>query len=841
MNEWVVRMAWRDSRGSRRKMLLFVSSMVLGVAALVSINSFGDNLRRAIDSEAESLLGADLSFESRRPFSDEMETIIDSLGGRQSRRISFSSMAYFERTGSARLATVRAHKGKYPYYGEIETEPAGVSRSYLNGPNALVDGTLMQQFDVQIGDSVRIGRVSYRVAGKLVQTPRETAAIMLFSPRIYIPLEHMDETLLERGSRAEYEVYFRFDDGRDADAVADELRADLREARVSTDTVREERENWDQSLTNLYRFLGLVGFMALLLGSLGVASSIHVYVRQRIQTVAILRCFGSKTWSTFSVYLLQAVAMGVAGALMGSLLGFAVQAALPFVLGDFLPVEVEFSLSWGAVWLGSGVGLGVTVLFALLPLLTVKNVSPLLALRASVETGVDGQRSGLWWIVIAVIATGILFFSIIQSPTPAIGIAYALVLFVVFGLLSLVARLLIRILRSRFPSSLPYVWRQGIANLYRPNNQTLIMTLALGLGTFLIGTMLLTRQSLLKQVSLVTGDDQPNLVLFDIQTDQTERLEQLLSSSGLPVLDTVPIVSMRVAAVNDRTIASMRQDSTARLSWAHRREYRSTYRSHTTDSENLIDGDFIPRIDSSHVGPVPVTVEEDVANTLDIGIDDTVTFDIQGVTLDAVISGIRTVEWRRMQTNFFFVFPLGVLEDAPQFNVILSRTETASQSASVQAAVTRIFPNVSSIDISLVMNVFEAIFSRIAFIVRFMALFSILTGLIVLSGAVLISRFQRIEEGVLLKTLGASRAQVFKIVSVEYLMLGLLAAVTGLLLAIMAGWALARFVFLVEFVIPPVSVSIMVAAEIFLTVIIGLLNSRGIYVRPPLEVLRSEV
>lgn len=316
MRKWIFRMAWRDSRGSRKKMLLFVSSMMLGVAALVSINSFGDNLRRAIDKESESLLGADLSFESSSPFPERIEALIDSLGGLQSRRTSFSSMAYFGRTGDARLATVRAHSGGYPYYGDIVTEPPGLSRSYLEGPNALVDGTLMQQYDVQIGDSVQIGTAKYRVAGRLVETPRETAAIMLFSPRIYIPAAFLDRTLLERGSRADYEVYFRFEDGRDADAIVEDLRPELRESRISTDTIEEERRGWDRSLTNLYRFLSLVGFVALLLGSLGVASSIHVYVRQRIRTVAVLRCLGSRAWSTFSVYLIQAIAMGIAGVLM---------------------------------------------------------------------------------------------------------------------------------------------------------------------------------------------------------------------------------------------------------------------------------------------------------------------------------------------------------------------------------------------------------------------------------------------------------------------------------------------------------------------------------------------
>jgi len=822
-------------------MLLYISSMIVGVAALVSINSFGDNLRQAIDAQAETLLGADLSFEGRAAFSDEIEAVIDSLGGEQSRRTSFASMAYFPASGDVRLSTVRGHEKGFPYYGEIETDPPGVGRSYLTGRNALVDGTLMQQFDVSVGDSVRIGTVTYRVAARLIQTPRETAAVMLFSPRIYVPLAELDTTLLQRGSRAEYEVYFHFKDGRDADAIVDDLKPVLRANNVRTDTVKEEQEGWDRSLTNLYRFLSLVGFMALLLGSLGVASSIHVYIRQRIQTVAILRCFGSKVWSTFRIYLVQAIGMGLVGVAIGSALGFGSQALIPIVLGDFLPVDVDFSVSWSAIGLGAGIGMGVTILFALLPLLTVKDVSPLIAFRSELETETGTSRSLLWWAIIGLIAVGITLFAVIQAPQPMIGAFYAAGLFVVFGVLWLVARLMIKILRGYTPRKLAYVWRQGIANLYRPNNQTLIMTLALGLGTFLIATMLLAQQSLLQQISLVTDGDRPNLVFFDIQPDQVDGLSKTLADHDLPVLGSVPIVSMRITSLNGESIESMRQDTTRRLTWAHSREYRSTYRNALTDSEKLVEGDFVGVVSTTQQGLIPITVEQDIAETLELEIGDSLEFTVQGIPVRTRISGIRTVDWQRMQTNFFFVFPEGILEEAPQFNVILTRTASEEVAGDVQSSVTQNYPNVSSIDISLVMNVFDAIFRRIAFVIQFMALFSIVTGLLVLSAAVLISRFQRMEESVLLKTLGASRSQILRIMLVEYSMLGLLAASTGLVLAIGAGWALAYFVFEVEFILPVRYLAYLIVTELALTIIVGLVNSRGVYERQPLEVLRSEV
>lgn len=838
MKRWVWRFAARDTRGNRARLVLFIASMVLGVAALVSINSFGDNLRGAIDEEAKTLLGADLSIESGDPFNERTEAIIDSLGGIQSRRTSFASMAYFPRTADSRLVTVRGNEPGFPFYGAVETDPPEAANTYLETGGALIDGTLMQQFGVAIGDSMRIGNVSYEITGRLLQTPRESAAVMLFSPRVYVPLARVDSALLAVGSRADYEVYFRFEDARDADAAIDPLRDELREYRVGADTIEEERGNWDEALTNLYRFLGLVGFTALLLGSLGVASSISVYVRQRVQTIAVLRCYGASINSTVWVYVLQAAAMGLFGAALGSGIGIGIQTLIPRVLADFLPVDVAFSISWGAVLMGSGIGLGVTLLFALLPLLSLRNVSPLSALRSGVEEGVR-SRGLAYWMTVAVIGIGTTGFAVAQAPTIGMGVGYAVGILVVFLALAGTAKLLMWALVRRPPQGVSYTVKQGIANLHRPNNQTLTMMMALGLGTFLVTTMLISEHTLINQINFAGSGESPNLIFYDIQPDQVEPVKATIENEGLPIMDETPIVTMRIHAVKGRTVESLRQDSTARATWAHRREYRSTFRGNLTDSETLVDGVFDGTY--SGKGPVPISIEQDVAGELEVSPGDEIEWDIQGIRIPSVVTSVREVDWRRMQTNFFVVFPDGSLDPAPAQYVMMTRTDTEEASAAVQSAVVRSQPNVSSIDISLVLGVFDAIFSRIAFVARFMALFSILTGLIVLAGAVLISRFQRIEESVLLKTLGASRATVLRIMSVEYLVLGVVASLTGILLALGAGWSISRFVFDSALAIPAGPVLLIMAAVVLLTVVIGHLNSRGVYDRSALEVLRSEV
>jgi putative ABC transport system permease protein len=296
---------------------------------------------------------------------------------------------------------------------------------------------------------------------------------------------------------------------------------------------------------------------------------------------------------------------------------------------------------------------------------------------------------------------------------------------------------------------------------------------------------------------------------------------------------------MRIQAVKGRTVESMRADTTVHLNWAYRREYRSTYRDYLTDAETLVEGTFEGTAAGKEV--VPVSIERELAEErLEVALGDTIVFDVQGVPVTTVVGSIREVDWQRMQTNFFVVFPAGVLEDAPQIHVVMTRTGTDEAAARLQAAMVQAYPNVSAISLSLILTVFDEIFSRINFVIRFMALFSVLTGLFVLAGAVMVSRYQRIEESVLLKTLGASQRQVFKIMLIEYLFLGVFATTTGLVLAYAASWGLSAFVFETPFVAAPLPLLIALFTVTGLTVGIGLFNSRGIYARPPLEVLRAE-
>lgn len=831
-------MAWRDSRTYRRRLLLFISCILLGVGGLVAVRALGDNLQRVVENEARTLLGADLRVSSQRAFAPAVDSLFNSWGGEQSREVRFASMVFFPKNGGTRLVQVRALQGDFPYYGTFETNPLQAVNTFQHTHHALLDEGLLVQFGAQIGDSVRIGNHTFVIGGRITNISGEAMAFATVAPRVYIPLSHLDKTgLIKFGSIASYVAYFKFDSNTRIGSIQRELRPYRGDQNLRTETVRSRQQRLNRILDNLYIFLSLVAFAALLLGCIGVASAIHVYTRQKITTVAILRCMGAQSNQILCIYAIQAIALGLIGTGCGSLLGVGIQYLLPGVLAQILPIELDIQFSYWAIIQGTGIGLSLSLLFALLPLLPIRRTSPLHTLRASFENA-RSQIDPLQLMTIGGICLIVTGLGIVQTSSISVGIGIAFGFGIAFGLLIGASWLIIKTVRRFFPTTWQYVWRQGLANLYRPHNQTVILMLALGLGTFLITTLYIVQHALLAQIAIAGSDNRPNFVLVDVQTDQIEGVSALLRKQSLPVIHHAPIITMRLKSIKGQEAQSYGRIHDVRR-WAIQREYRSTYRNHLFDSERLVGGTWINKNWTEE--PIPVSFERDIARSLRVSLGDTLTLDVQGVPIQTTVQSLREVDWQRIQPNFFIVFPKGVLETAPQFHVLTTRINTTEQSAILQRTLVQQYPNVSAVDLGLILKTVDDVLSQIAFVVRFMALFSVITGLIVLTAAVTTSRYQRIQEAVLLRTLGASQKQIRRIFLLEYAFLGALATLTGLMLSIGGAWAVTIFIFDIHFTLPTAALAGVFVLVTTLTIIVGMLNSRGIADRPPLEILRGEV
>jgi putative ABC transport system permease protein len=883
---FILKMAWRDSRASRRRLGLFSLSVVLGIAALVAIGSFGTNLSRAVDTQAKGLVGADLVVISRQAPGPAVQRYLDNLHGEQAQELSFSSMMVFPGANHlTRLVQVRALAGGFPFYGDFTSDPVDAAERFraaaapgAGGTHGVVlEETLLRQFGAKVGDPVKLGNATFTIMGALRKLPGESNAVAAtFAPRALITMPDLASTgLTAKPTLTRFRTFLKLPAGSDPEQIVRDMRARFGGERLSFDTVEHRKRDLGRALENIEGFLSLVGFIALFLGAIGVASAIAVYVRQKITTVAVLRCLGASGRQSFAVYLVQGIVLGLFGAALGTALGIAVQLGLPALLNGMLPFDVEVFMAWPAVLRGAVAGLVICLLFTMLPLLAVRRISPLAALRSAVADRAAGGPDP-WRITIGVfIGVAVTAFAVWQTGSQRLGYGFAGMLALGLAILAGVAKLVAWAAR-RFNARangpgrkrLPYVVRQGIANLYRPQNRTVLLLFALGLGTFLMLTLDLTRATLLREIEITGGAGRPNLLFFDIQDDQIEPLTKLAAASGAPVQVSAPIVTMKIASVNGRPVESLLADHDRRAerpsepgsssrreaartrdrpgdheggiaAWTLRREYRSTFRATLGGSEKIVAGTFVPRVPAA-TAVVPISIEQGLLNEMNLQLGDEIEWDVQGVPLRSRVASVRHVEWRRLEPNFFVVFPEGVLESAPKFWVVALRAATPDLSARVQRAIVAAFPNVSAIDLALIMQTLDGIFTKVAFVVQFMALFTVATGIIVLVGAVLTGRYQRIRETVLLRTVGATRRQLSRIMLVEYAVLGGLAALTGGLLAALGNWLLAHYVFKTTPAFPPMDLSGALVAVVAITLVTGVVANRGVTNHPPLEVLRQE-
>jgi putative ABC transport system permease protein len=859
---FVAAMARREARGQVRRLWPSVAAVAVGVGALVAINSFTANLEDAVREQARALLGADLTFSSSRPFPPAADTLIGDLGreaggARASRVISFSAMAYVPGRPGTRLVQVAAVEAGYPFYGTIETDPRGEWDRLGDGRFALVDPSLLVALDARAGDTLALGEGRFQIKGAVTSVPGDVGVRAAFGPRVFIPAAHLEETrLLVFGSRARYETFLKLQSPAKAQALADRYRPRLAAERVNTRTVSEDERSVRESMGDLGRYLGLVSLVAVLLGGLGVASAVHAFIKRRMETIAILRCLGASAGRVFAIYLSEAAAMGVVGSLAGAGLGLAVQRLLPRLVGDFLPVDVRVEPSAAALVSGLAVGAAVAVLFSLLPLLGVRDVSPLVLLRQSFDPP-PRRRRDPWRIAAgAALGASVLALASVQTRSLGVGAVFAAVIGLVLLLLWLSARGLAQGVRRWAPGRWPYVWRQGLANLHRPANQTAAVVLALGFGAFLLDTLFLVQHNLLRDLRPGGSADRPNLVLFDIQPDQRAPVAAAAREAGFATTTPVPIVPMRILSVKGVSAAALLARAPARRDapraegpspWTVRREYRSTYRDATTASERVVagsawgSGEWRGRpAGGPGQPPLPISMETGVAEELEVGVGDEIVWDVQGLALATRVASLREVEWARFEPNFFVVFPEGPLLEAPQSFLTLSRIDDANARARFQRRIVESFPNVTAVDLSQIQRAVEGIVSRVSLAIRFMALFSLAAGAAVLAGAVMASQKQRLREGALLKALGATRAQVLRVAAAEYAALGGMSAAAAAVLSMAAAWGVVRYIFEAPFAVATPPLLAMAAGVVVLAVAVGLASSAETFHRPALEVLRWE-
>ena len=837
------KMARREWRSTVRRLGVYMMSITVGVGALVALHSFRNDVVRSIETRSRTLLGSDARVSANREIPDSVGVLVDSLislGAEESRVTGLLSMALAERSGLTRLVQIRGVEGGFPFYGDVRTEPPGLWGEWRDG-DVLVDPAVFIQLDVGVGDTLRLGESRFRVAGTVEGLPTDVGLQASAGPRVFVPRASLGDTgLLVFGSLARYHIYLRLPEAVDADEFEEANEEILRATQVSVRTPDEQARSLTRSTDFMADYLGLVGLAALLLGGVGVASAVNVYIRGKLTAVAVLRCLGATQRQVFSTYLLQAVWMGGLGSLVGVLLGLTTQRFLPLLIRDVYPVTVESQISPGPVIFGLFIGTWVALVFALLPLLEVRRVSPLQALRQGMGSRIARDRARS--LVLVLIGLTVLGLTLFEAPSPMEGFVFALGLTAVAGILWAFARLLASGIRRFFPRHAPFTLRQGVANLFRPQNQTVAVTLALGFGILVVSVIVQLQRNLARELTAERGPEGANLLLFDVQPDQEDPVVRLLSEFDGGDPQVTPMVPARIAAIDGVAVAELIADSTNEAGparWTLRREYRNTYREELKESESLLAGEWWDEAPPASEGVARISLEEDLADDLAVEIGSRITWVMGGTEVESVITSLRLVDWARFDTNFFVVFEPGAIEDMPRTSMVLAGIEDEGTRAGFQQQLVRGYPNVSVLDLATIQATIEDMLGQILTAIRILAGLCAGAGLIVMAGSIASTHAQRRREGALLRTIGARIRQVRRILVSEYAALGTMATFVGGLLSLVAAWLITVHVFEFEFrpaVGPAVALWLTTVA---LTLATGFFSGRSADRGTPLDVLRE--
>ncbi|HMO18596.1 MAG TPA: FtsX-like permease family protein [Oligoflexia bacterium] len=789
----VILLALKDAWKQKLSLFILTSCCMIGTALLLIISNLHHGLLNSIDSNKKTLLGADFLISSRIAPNNDTEEFTSKLSTRLkadlllSKEISLASMLLANKSGLSRLVQLNAVDSNYPLYGEILTSK-GTSISDLKSGETVLDQSIMIQFDISIGDLITLGKKSFIVRDSISQIPGSVDMRGSIAPRAIININDLPETgLLTLGSLARYNYYYRLFDKTDLNFVKNHLIDDIIRLNLRFESFDERSESLKKTVSIVFRFLDIISLLSLTIGSLGIAAGAYTFYRKKKDLVLTLFYLGFTSREINTLLCLQVVLFGAIGSIIGLIVGIIFSYILPELFSSLIPFPGDFTVSWKI----TGFSFIVTML-----VITIAGSSPFLLARSRIDnssrvlTLFKSLFFSLLAIFIFLLSSTLFTGNLVLSLYYISGIVLTiLILFVVgFGIMSLGKRL------SQNSSKIEIL--QGYRNLYRPNNRTHVLIIAIGLSAFTFFVVELLSGSSISKLSKLENDGGANLLLFDIQEDQKDHVKTTLREHNLEIIDQSPIVNMRITMIKGNSVEKLRFSELAHYErkmpeWTLTREYRSSFKSSLDEKETVLKGKFIGNWNGE--GLVPVSLEKGIAEKLGVDINDTLSFNVQGRLLDVIVSSIREVDWQQIKPNFFVIFPEGTLEGAPTTYVITSHVYSPADSAKVQKTLVSRFGNISAIDLNLILSTVKSINRELRIVIYSITSFVLGSSILLVLTLVWSSGAIRLEENIILKILGASRNMILKITLVEYLSIATIGTISGLLLAITSSMIFSRF------------------------------------------------
>jgi len=837
-------MAAREMRASWKRLLFFFICIAIGVGAIVALRSVIQSVRTTFAGEARSLISADAVINSNQPLKPELvaqiEARLKAAGAVSTRSAELATMTRpaDRPDGRARMVELRAVESAFPYYGEMKLEGQSYSHELLRNFGVLVRPELLAQLDVKIGDLLSIGSQRFTIRGVIESEPGRRLGAFSIGPRVFVDLADLEKTgLLAFGSRVSWQRLIKV-----SDAGFDPLVAGLREevaddfARVRSYKSTEDSMGDDFALAENY--LSLVGLVIVILGGIGVSSVTRVFVQQKMKSIAVLKCVGARSSQLLAIYVAQVIVLGLAGSLLGVGMAEAAMRAIPSLVGNVAPgVEIVYALTLPAIVQGLAIGLLVSLLFSLVPLLDVRHVKPSLLLRDEART----HRPDVLQIVVTVIVvSGLVAITMWQAGSVRVGGIVAGGFAATALVLHFAGSLLIRVI-SPLARAKSFALRHAVLQLSRPGSQMRIVLLSVGLGSFFIIGVRSLQESLVNQFSTRMSADSPDMFMLDVQKDQVAPVEAVIArhlEPGITPPRLVPVLRARVVGVSGREM-NLENFADVRGRGSLSREFTITFRAKLEANERVVQGQFWDETPSAEP---EVSVEQFLNEEHKINVGDTVRFDVLGRVISAKVTSVRVIEWSDSRAGgFMFLFRPGVLEQAPHSYVGFIRgPQDVEQRGRLQTALVGVAPNVSVIDGREILQAVKAVIDNVTLAVTVVGTLVVLSGLMILIGAVAMTKFRRVYEAAIFKTLGATRGLIAAVLVFEYGLLGVLAGTIGAGGAIGLTWAVSRWVLEIPFTPPFAISSVGVVVTTLLVSMIGVISSWEVLQRKPLATLRAE-
>jgi putative ABC transport system permease protein len=836
-----------------------MACLAVGVGAIVAVSTQSSSIQQSIRTEARAMLGADISLRSRQGVPDELDEAIaaapldvDGAIERTTVREQITLAAAAPRRGqraSSRLVELRVIDGVYPVYGDMQLDPPRPLNELLAADTVVVASSLLEELSLSVGDDLLVGGQRYRIAGTVLLEPDRLSFSMSIGPRIYLSGEgHARASMLGRGLRMQTEVLLRLPEGvgeATVRAVESHLESKMPEQqRVRVTSYLSSQPRLRRSIDRVAQFLGLVGLLSLLIGSVGVAQTVRAWIAERIESIAVMRCLGLRPREAVLLFAGQVVLLAFAGSTLGAALGVAVAVGAPALLAaDIVPAGVM--RPWQPLAIGQGMvlGVGVALVFSLPPLLDIRRISPALVLRSEAEP-LRGSLALRVLLVLVLLAT-VWGAASWQADSPVIGGIFTAGLLVVVGLLAGCARGM-AFIAGRLPRDRGRLWlRHGLARLARPGAGTVSAIVAVGLGVTIVFAVHLVERHL-SSLLAVDVPDAPSSFMLNIEPEQWEGVEGLLEEHDAESVRLAPVVMARIRAIDEITSEQLlepadggRGEARRPSRWALRRQQRLTYLQDLPEGNEIIAGETNGDSLWSDPEVAEVSVEAEFAEDLGVSVGSTLRVEVDGTEIDFVVTSIRSVNWRTISTNFFLIVEPGVLDDVEQTWIATARLPRGGDQR-VQDEVAALYPNITVLQVREMLDRVLTLLQGAAAGVQLLGAFTVIAGVLILAASIGAGYARRGREVALLKTLGMTRLDIVAMFAVEYALIGLVAGLIGGGAGGLLAWGVLTRMMEIEWMHRPITYVVTLLCAVALAVGAGLAASRRAMATPPVEVLRAQ-